>query len=375
MTGVIHLIQPQPPGSIGGADLHIADLAEAQREHGETVPRVLAIGNDDYTDLVRARGVAASTASGVGDLVGRLGAVLARQPGPAVVHSHGYEGDFAAARSRLARHRTADGRRPVYVATAHGWVRTGPRLRTKTVVDHGCLRLFDAVITSCPRESERLARRPGLPPVRFVANGVRVPAPTDRRVLRDRLGVAPDRRVVGFVGRLAPEKRPDLFVDMAARLVPDHGDVHFALFGGGPDLAATGRRVERRDLGHRVHVAGYWPDAAAILSGLDLLVCCSDAEGTPRAVIEAMAYGIPVVATRVGGVGTLVADGLTGRLVPRGDAAAAARAVAALLADPATAARYGAAGRERVAQQFTLERMRAAVAAVYAETQARARKG
>jgi glycosyltransferase involved in cell wall biosynthesis len=151
--------------------------------------------------------------------------------------------------------------------------------------------------------------------VRFVANGVRVPERTDRRVLRDRLGLAPDRRIVGFLGRLAPEKGPDLFVDMAARLVPDHADVHVALFGGGPDLAAT----------------------------------------------------------RVGGVGTLVADGLTGRLVPRGDAAATARAVAALLADPATAARYGAAGRVRVAQQFTLERMRAAVAAVYAETEARAR--
>jgi glycosyltransferase involved in cell wall biosynthesis len=68
-----------------------------------------------------------------------------------------------------------------------------------------------------------------------------------------------------------------------------------------------------------------------------------------------------------------VADGLTGRLVPRGDAAATARAVAALLADPATAARYGAAGRFRVAQQFTLERMGAAVAAAYAETEARAR--
>jgi glycosyltransferase involved in cell wall biosynthesis len=152
-------------------------------------------------------------------------------------------------------------------------MRTGARLRTKTAVDHGCLRLFDAVITSCPRESERMARRPGLPPVRFVANGVRVPERTDRRVMRDRLGLAPDRRVVGFVGRLAPEKLPDLFVDMAARLVPDHADVHFALFGGGPDLAATSRRVDRRDLGDRIHVAGYWPDPATILSGLDLLVC------------------------------------------------------------------------------------------------------
>ena len=116
-----------------------------------------------------------------------------------------------------------------------------------------------------------------------------------------------------------------------------------------------------------VHFTGQRADVARLLGALDIFVLPSLREALPIAVMEAMAMGLPVVATRVGGIPEVVEDGMTGCLVPPGDEAALAAALGRLVADPALAARLGAAGRARVQAQFTVEQMVRRVEHLYDE--------
>jgi glycosyltransferase involved in cell wall biosynthesis len=128
------------------------------------------------------------------------------------------------------------------------------------------------------------------------------------------------------------------------------------LVGDGPErsaLLAAADGVRSRS----VHLVGFQGDVTGCLYGSDLFVQPSLAEGLPVAVLEAMACGLPVVATSVGGVGEAVDDGTTGLLVPAGDPGSLAEAMLELLRDPRRARKLGLAGRQRVVRRFDAPRM------------------
>ena len=135
--------------------------------------------------------------------------------------------------------------------------------------------------------------------------------------------------------------------------------------------ASSAARLEAsaRDLGlaGRAHFTGWFDDVPAAMSDLDVVALTSRNEGTPVALIEALAAGRPVVATDVGGVRHVVEDGVTGLLAPMDDAVAVADGVQTLLGDGALAARLAACGRERVAAQFGRDRLVADIRALYRE--------
>jgi len=178
-----------------------------------------------------------------------------------------------------------------------------------------------------------------------------------RGQLRAELGVDPEVPLVGIVARLAPIKRHEWFLEAAARVVQRYLDCQFLLVGDGERRQELEGLVRQLGLDGRVRFLGWRRDLERIYADLDLVALTSANEGLPVSLIEGMAAGRPVVATRVGGVPDLVEDGVTGYLTPSGDPASVAEAVAMLLADPQRRQMMGQAGKERVYPTFGAERL------------------
>lgn len=179
----------------------------------------------------------------------------------------------------------------------------------------------------------------------------------DRRKgeMRRALGLSPTTPTVGIVARLVPIKAHEVFLDMAADIARDRPDVAFLVIGDGERRQALEAAARERGLGTQVHFLGWRADVDRVYADLDVVVLTSRNEGSPVALIEAMAAARPVVATRVGGVGELVGDG--GFLTDVDDARGLAQGVRRLLDDPAMAARLGEQGRRRVVPAFSRERL------------------
>jgi glycosyltransferase involved in cell wall biosynthesis len=324
------------------------------------------MGNPDYVDLLHTRSIPAEHLTSLAAMCARVMQLL--DDGVELVHSHGYESDYVAALCSLSRRRTAE-RPAVFVATTHGFIWTGIKIRAKTLLNYCCLPAIDALITVSRPMAEHLGDRRLLPTVAHIPNGI---FPVDGAGTATN-GCQPPAPRVGFVGRLAPEKRPDLFLETAAVVRKRRCDVQFIVIGGGPEHSRLLELRRQLDLDDTVVFEGYVRDVAPTLRTLSVLLCCSTNEGTPRAVLEAMSAGVPVVATAVGGIPEIIDDGKTGVLIPPGDAEAAAEAILDVLADVARARDYAAAARHRVNTRFSIETMRSEVDAVY--RRARAKRG
>jgi len=186
-----------------------------------------------------------------------------------------------------------------------------------------------------------------------------------RTGMRARLGVPADAPLVTTVARLVPIKRVDLFLDAARRILARHPDAWFCVAGDGQLRDALLASPAARALGPRVVWPGFVAEMPALYAASDVVVLCSDNEGTPVSLIEALAAGVPVVATDVGGVPAVVRHGIGGLLAPRGDAAAIAGHAGRLLDDRALSAVMAAEGRRWVMERFELRRLVADVVALY----------
>jgi glycosyltransferase involved in cell wall biosynthesis len=178
-----------------------------------------------------------------------------------------------------------------------------------------------------------------------------------RATARAALGLLPTDLVVGTAGRLVPVKDQRTRVEAIGRLSRPDRPVILLVAGDGPlrevltdQAAALGISAEVRLLGHRT-------DPEQVMAALDVFVLSSVSEGMSNTILEAMATGLPVVATRVGGANELVQEGVTGHLVPPRDPTALAVAIEHLLQSPDTRAALGAAARHRVAHEFSLGAM------------------
>jgi glycosyltransferase involved in cell wall biosynthesis len=178
-------------------------------------------------------------------------------------------------------------------------------------------------------------------------------------------GYAPADIVVGTVGRLDPVKNQSALIEVASQLAAPYPSLRFAIVGDGREKQALQYEVDRRGLGKRVRLIGHRDDIPEVLKTFDLFVLPSLGEGMCNTILEAMASGLPVVATRVGGNPELVEDGITGRLVAPGDVAALTQAVEFYVRHERLRREHGGAGRARVLRGFTLDAMVQRYAALY----------
>lgn len=214
-----------------------------------------------------------------------------------------------------------------------------------------------------------LIARHGLPPERVIVipNGVdtaRLANRTGRASMRAEWDVPQSAVVIGTAGRLVPVKNHALLLDAFRALRRRAPEAYLVIAGDGPLRDALSQRVEALHLADSVRLLGHCDDIAAFLAGLDLFCLSSDSEGLPLAVIEAMAAGLPIVATAVGGVPELV-DERVGRLAPPGDATRLAEALGELVANPHRRVELGAQAAAIAQRDYSLQVMVRRYQAVY----------
>jgi L-malate glycosyltransferase len=180
-------------------------------------------------------------------------------------------------------------------------------------------------------------------------------------------------RTIAVVANLRPEKGHDVLIDAAPQVLARVPDARFLIVGSGPQMNTLVARAQRAGVADAFTFLGHCDDVAARLGEADVFVLPSRSEAFPNAVIEAMAAGLPIVASAVGGIREAIDHERTGLLVPPGDRDALAHAICRVMAEPAEAARMGAAAREHVDSRFDFDRMVAGFEAIYLRQLARRR--
>jgi glycosyltransferase involved in cell wall biosynthesis len=351
----------------GGQERVAANLARFQRAAGHEVLAIsIASGPEGPTAAdFRAAGVLVETVTKRArvdpSLPLRLAARLRRQ-GVNVVHTHNphaliYGAPaawFAGAVTIHSKHGMNPDRprrlwlRRAAARLAHAYVAVTPAL-AKNALEHGdCAASRIHVIPN------------GIDVVRFAPGGV------GRRQIRDELAIPDDAWVVGTVGRLAPEKDQALLVDAMAPLLS--AGRRLVIVGDGTEREALRARIASIPGGRYVHMLGEREDVENILAAFDAFALTSRTEGLPLVLLEAMATGLPVLSTAVGGIPDLVDHRVTGLLSQAGDRASLTRELACLSTDVSLSRQLGEAGRREILQRHSVDRMAKEYAILYEST-------
>ena len=181
--------------------------------------------------------------------------------------------------------------------------------------------------------------------------------PPDKAWFRAEFGLSEDSRVIGVVAQLIERKGHRVLLEALPGLVEHFPALKVLMFGRGPREADLRERIARFGLGERVRLVGFRHDLPRILPCLDLVVHPALMEGLGISLLQAASAGVPIVASRVGGIPEAVRDGGNGLLVPPGDSEALGRAIRRVLSDPGLAAELGAAGRLWVSREFSVDGM------------------
>ncbi len=346
----------------GGTERLVVELVK--RLHEEIPMRVCCLDERGaWASELQDRGVA------VGELRRRPGfrpglaqaiAGIIHEHEASVVHAHHYSPFVYAALARAWRPRAR------IVFTEHGRVSDTPPSRKRAVANALLARLSSATFAVSGDLRTHLIGE-GFPDraVDVIYNGIDV-GPLPDAAARDRarhaLGIPAETTVVGTVARLDPVKSLGTLI-RAVTMVARQRSVLLLIIGDGPERAAL-EAAAADAAGSPIRFLGHRDDARRLLSACDVYVNSSISEGVSLTILEAMAAGLPVVATRVGGTPEVM-DATCGRLVPARDEAALAGAIEELAASPALRVSLGGAARSRVEERFTLDRMVGAYRAVY----------
>jgi glycosyltransferase involved in cell wall biosynthesis len=272
-----------------------------------------------------------------------LSALVARlQPG--VVHTHGNRADVIGGAVARA-HRVPT------VSTVHGFTGVGKRNRLYERVQSLALRRADAVIAVSASLVQRLANE-GVPrhKIHCIPNGFAPLVDTlTRAAARHRLGLRTDALVAGWVGRLSREKGADVMLDALAESDPRW---HLSVIGEGDEFDDLRQKAATLGISNRVAWHGYIANAGSLLTAFDIFVLSSRTEGTPITLLEAMNAGVPIVATRVGGVPDVVSSSHA-LLVPAEQPRMIAQGLAEVQREPSAATDRSARARERLLQSFS----------------------
>jgi glycosyltransferase involved in cell wall biosynthesis len=256
---------------------------------------------------------------------------------------------------------------PVVIAHEHTWSFEGEPLRR--LLDRELIgRFSDAFIAVSRADQRKMIEIERIPAerIRFIPNGIAPTAPAAGRDVRAELGVG-SGPLIGAIGTLRAQKAYDVLIRAAASLREKHPGLHVVIAGGGPERERLDALIGELGLSDVVLMLGRRLDVPNILAALDVAVCASNFEGSPLAVMEYMEAGLPIVATRVGGVPDLIDDGVHGLLVQPGEPLELAGAIDELLRDRPRAAALGARARERRRREFDLDVMVHNMQALYEE--------
>ncbi len=374
--------------NIGGPAVHVILLAEqlALPEFDTTlVCGHIGPGEGDMAYLAEQRGIQPVYISQLGRELSPLRDMVAliklwrlmRRTRPDIVHTHTAKAGFV---GRIAAWLACV---PVRVHTFHGHVFHGYFSPRKTQVflwlERLTARITDRLITISPGLRDELAQTYRIAPAgkfAVVPLGMELAplaeTPRHQGRFRAEFQIPADAPLIGIVGRIVAIKNHDMFLRMAHHVRATRPDAHFAIIGDGDLRSSVETTVDDLNLRDTVRFAGWQPDLTAAYSDMDVLVISSDNEGTPATLIEAMAAGVQVVSTDVGGVRDVLHDGAYGQIVPPHDAGALASAVLTALSGPHP---QQATIRAAMVEEYGMDRLRHDLGTLYRTLLAAKRSG
>jgi glycosyltransferase involved in cell wall biosynthesis len=362
------VLAAEPSG--GGVIRHVLDLAEGLPRRGFRVLLVHARRGIDASFAERfgrrrefgyeSASVELQRAPGGHDVAAtvELRKVIRDFGGADVLHGHSSK---AGALARLGRWFHA--RRVVY--TPHAWYTQNPELGAASrgayqLIERALATVTDRIISVSRDEAEHaVALGIGRRKLVLIENGIEAWTPERvaraRAATRARLGIAAEDVVVGFLGRLAPQKAPDVALHVFRRILDERPGTRVVLAGDGPDSARVHALLGELGLADRVIML---PDANGpdVIPAFDVFLMTSRYEGFPYVLLEALAAGCAIVTTRVGGVADCVVDGVNGSVVDALEPEPIARAALAIVSDSDLLLRMRAEARARAAL-FSIDRM------------------
>ena len=346
-----------------GAEVQVATLLGALKQFPDLELSALVLNRGRLSDELTLHGIPVTVCdeSRLG-IVQLLRAVTdhLREIRPQILHSHRYKEHILGAFAGKLSHN------PLRVQTYHGleenlpgWAGLKMNLYNGINVAVGKM-TADGIIGVSSEITNILERRYSSADVRCIRNGIdltRVVPTVERSAMRAQLGIAPDTFVVGTVGRLMPIKGFENLIEAFAQLRRQHGlqESKLVIVGDGPLRAGLGQCAESRGLSHDVEFLGMRKDVYNVMNVFDVFALSSLHEGVPMVLLEAMALGVPIVASHVGGIPEILEDSKEAVLVPAKDAEALARAIGVLAASSELRAELIQGARARVETQFSIQ--------------------
>ena len=354
-----HLIETDGPG---GAERLVADLIRTAADRGAQNVAFLPAGGEGWlTRELRLMGITVEhvPVDGYRRTIDALEAGFRRHH-VAVAHSHEFE---MAICGTLASRRTGAG----HVITMHGgrfyaasWPR---RLALRLAATHS-----GAMVAVCPEGADALRRDLWLPRRRVltVPNGVAAPDFSHPAPLRADLGLSERDPLIVAVGNLYPVKGHRYLIEALSLLRERHPRAHVAIVGRGDLREALEALARSRGVADRVHLLGFRPDVGSVLAAADVFAMPSLSEGLPLALLEAMRAGLPIIASDVGGIRSVLANGEAGQLVAAGDPQDLATALDWILSQPGVAASLGARAEARAIEEYDFDHTAESYGSLYA---------
>lgn len=278
---------------------------------------------------------------------------------PDIIHSHRYKENI------LASIATPFSGFPKPVTTVHGMTEIGNNLKSRMIsfINDTLMRYaFKRVVTVSVELGERLRSR-GIPGNRLacIHNGIYLPDYTTGKKN------ASGGFVVGSAGRLVSVKDFPLMLDTAATILKDMPSTRFIIAGDGPEKEALKKKAAALGIAGSVEFTGHIDDLETFYKRIDIYVNTSVHEGIPMTILEAMSWGIPVVAPKVGGIPEIITEGKDGLLVEERTASSFAEALSGLIREPSKTALLGAHARSRIEDSFSSRAMAAGYRTLYWE--------
>jgi glycosyltransferase involved in cell wall biosynthesis len=366
---ILHIIDS---GGLYGAEVMLLNLVAEQIKQGLT-PLIASIG-DHYCGVkpleteARRRGLQIETfRMRPGPNFAGAFKVLrfARREGVDILHSHGYKPNilFGLMPKGL--------RRIPMVATLHGWICTGgcDRMRLYECLDRLSLRFIDRVVVV----TEAMCAKVKVKNLCVVNNGIPINESDTSNKVGDKkcqmdpklLDFCQGGFTIGAIGRLSPEKGYDILLKAVKEVAETNPEVRLVILGEGDERFALEEQVKRLGLEQRVLMPGYVENARLSLPLFRMFALSSLTEGLPIVILEAMQAGVPIVATKVGGIADVLENGTTGILVDPSDPVAFAEALRKMINEPSLLSRFAENGKKTVHEKYSSSKMTFNYLAVY----------
>lgn len=314
----LHVIVPQPEGSIGGSDSHVLSLSEQQLKTGALIPIVFFTHNQSYRDELKRREIPYIYAGNIKGWFSILNHLkdIPKKYNINIIHSHQYNANYLTV---MIKYLKLWKKIPV-VMTCHGWIENTFKLKVMTFFDF-CSYFFCKSLIVVSKDSEQRIKRNIFfksKIIEYIPNGVNTTTKLfNKDILKMKYNLPKDKIIVSYVGRLSSEKRVDIFIEIAKSICERSSKAVFIIVGNGLEKKKLEEKVEVYKLGKAVLFLGYVKQIEEIHFISDIIMLTSDSEGTPRAILEAMSYQTVPICTNVGGLKEIIINDNNGLLVEK----------------------------------------------------------